>query len=667
MASTLTQSVGDTTRSRRPPTGPRLYERTATRAFRFLTAFLVVIMAAQCQSFFPLTIVTAFPLRRHLAAGEHRAGHVQGRRRRLPARWASSSPSGEPQHPPKPAKRRRPSGGGAAAGGLPSERSAGAFADHRAALSSSSASASLNVPVESTSPGLPGPPAVSLSLPWMLRLEDTSRRLEGQVRDLTTAVQTLQRTVDRTTRALQAAQNQAQVQSQAGAAAATAGAGGRPTGPTGRKTARLFIDGTWLYYSLYERETEFCPMARRFGRDWVLRYTMDWARIPGIVERAMFGDGGGGGSPSTSDGDDNEIDRPSPASRVEIVSSTVFTSYRPETSPSSFRYKMFDGLKRAGYDVHMMETLGEAEKCVDIALAVELLHADCDVAILLTGDKDFLPAMARTRSPTRKLGLVTMRRSCNRALYEDPVGVILDYNVVWLDDYIDQFVVPMDQLGSGAATGGGGGPPVLSLFTVIKILNDFIAKSPVGRVSSRDVGRYLKSLELDSSTTVSDEVKRGFGGLRHLLRMLKDVYRINVVNSEAREDGAFPFMIELVEGTASQRLQAEAKKAELSAAEKRFFDQYSLRELDDVPTAYQNTLQLLAASGINGFDDPSKKMELSKGPSTPDYSEWKVEQLKDLCRERNLPVTVRMPKKERFNVVTVRYVSHSIYLFAFRV
>jgi hypothetical protein len=108
-------SVADTTRSRRPPTAPRLYERTATRAFRFLVVCAVAVtMAAQCQSFFPLT--TAFPLRRHLAAGGHRAGHVQGWRRRLPAHWASSSPSGESQHPPpKPAKRRRHSGGGGAA------------------------------------------------------------------------------------------------------------------------------------------------------------------------------------------------------------------------------------------------------------------------------------------------------------------------------------------------------------------------------------------------------------------------------------------------------------------------------------------------------------------------------------------------------------------------
>jgi hypothetical protein len=171
---------------------------------------------------------------------------------------------------------------------------------------------------------------------------------------------------------------------------------------------------------------------------------------------------------------------------------------------------------------------------------------------------------------------------------------------------------------------------------VIKILNDFIAKSPVGRVSSRDTGRYLKSLELDSFTTVSDEVKRGFGNLRHLVRMLPDVYKIGDVNSEANKDRSFPFMIELVAGTASQRLQMEAKEAELSAAEKRFFDRYSLRALDDVHAAYGNTLQLVTTS-VNWIDDTSKDTE----PSAPDYSTWKVEQLKDLCRERNLPVTVR--------------------------
>lgn len=42
----------------------------------------------------------------------------------------------------------------------------------------------------------------------------------------------------------------------------------------------------------------------------------------------------------------------------------------------------------ANYDVHMMETVGQGEKCVDIQLAVEMLHYATvpnayDVAILL--------------------------------------------------------------------------------------------------------------------------------------------------------------------------------------------------------------------------------------------------------------------------------------------
>ena len=74
----------------------------------------------------------------------------------------------------------------------------------------------------------------------------------------------------------------------------------------------------------------------------------------------------------------------------------------------------------------MMETVGRSEKCVDINIAVEMLHYATvpnayDVAILLTGDKDFIPAMRRTRQKGRKVALVSMSRryGCNKALYED--------------------------------------------------------------------------------------------------------------------------------------------------------------------------------------------------------------------------------------------------------
>jgi uncharacterized LabA/DUF88 family protein len=49
------------------------------------------------------------------------------------------------------------------------------------------------------------------------------------------------------------------------------------------------------------------------------------------------------------------------------------------------------------------------EKCVDISLAVEMLYMATvpdayDVAVIITGDKDFMPAMQKTRLTGRVTG-----------------------------------------------------------------------------------------------------------------------------------------------------------------------------------------------------------------------------------------------------------------------
>jgi hypothetical protein len=66
----------------------------------------------------------------------------------------------------------------------------------------------------------------------------------------------------------------------------------------------------------------------------------------------------------------------------------VFTSAKKETDPNSIRMRMFRDMANSNYDVYMMETTGQGEKCVDIQLAVEMLHYATvpnayDVAILL--------------------------------------------------------------------------------------------------------------------------------------------------------------------------------------------------------------------------------------------------------------------------------------------
>lgn len=40
--------------------------------------------------------------------------------------------------------------------------------------------------------------------------------------------------------------------------------------------ANLFIDGTWLYYSLNTRNPDRCPIIKKFGKGWQNNYKVDW-------------------------------------------------------------------------------------------------------------------------------------------------------------------------------------------------------------------------------------------------------------------------------------------------------------------------------------------------------------------------------------------------------
>ena len=83
-----------------------------------------------------------------------------------------------------------------------------------------------------------------------------------------------------------------------------------------------------------------------------------------------------------------------------------------------------------------------------------------------SGDKDFLPALVRTRQKGRKVAIVAMRNGCNRALIETPN--VKDYDVVWIDDFLDRLMVPRED----ALDGNG-----ISIFTISKVIYDFIDKS----------------------------------------------------------------------------------------------------------------------------------------------------------------------------------------------
>ncbi|CAN0323353.1 unnamed protein product, partial [Ectocarpus sp. 4 AP-2014] len=128
----------------------------------------------------------------------------------------------------------------------------------------------------------------------------------------------------------------------------------------------------------------------------------------------------------------------------QVVRTVVFSSARKDTDKDSTRMRMFNAMREKNFEVHMATTVGVQEKCIDIALAVEMMHYATipdtyDVGVLVTGDKDFMPAMARTRQKGRRVCLCSMRNSCNQALLRDDAHVT-DFEPIWINEYLDDLM-----------------------------------------------------------------------------------------------------------------------------------------------------------------------------------------------------------------------------------
>lgn len=383
----------------------------------------------------------------------------------------------------------------------------------------------------------------------------------------------------------------------------------------------LFIDGTWLYYSIHERPEHLCPIIAKFGRGWQEYYTFNWGELPRVICEVLQ-------EQEKASGWSNRAD----ARPMEVSRATVFTSVKKNTNVNSDRIKMFDGMKAANYDVYMMETVGSGEKCIDIQLAVEMLHYATvpnayDVAILISGDKDFMPALIRTRQKARKVGIVSKRPDCNRALYQTPN--LTDYDVIWFEDYLDRLITPKEGVSIESKM------PDLSRFTVIKVLYDYIERSGLPRVSSRDVGRYLKRLKIGRSD-IQSEVKRQFRGL-HLFVRETELFEIQRLDS--KKDKTFWISLK---SNAEATMLMEARKAQLKPMEKEFFQSYSVKYLEKREKAYEFSMVELTGMkpSRSHHSDPVQQQQMEPPPPTKrDYSHYTVVRLKEYCRDRGLAVS----------------------------
>ena len=213
----------------------------------------------------------------------------------------------------------------------------------------------------------------------------------------------------------------------------------------------IFVDGTWLFYNIFKTNTLENSLVKKFGKNWVQEYTVDWSAIPRLVSAHVA----------------QQLEMHSGYHRpVDVRRTVMYTAATADTQDHDARKVMMLECMECNFDVTCFVTRGSSEeersgikikeKCVDIGLAVDMLYmafaggaVDAyDTAVLLTGDKDFIPAMEKTRLVGKKVVLCSVRNSCSKDLSRREVGVtkIRDFDVLWLDDHLDTLLVKRNNL-----------------------------------------------------------------------------------------------------------------------------------------------------------------------------------------------------------------------------
>eukprot|EP00965_Chrysotila_dentata_P042139 1397951-Pleurochrysis_carterae.AAC.6 len=207
---------------------------------------------------------------------------------------------------------------------------------------------------------------------------------------------------------------------------------------------------------------------------------------------------------------------------VEVVRTHVYSSLKPNPSePGSIaRKEMFDCMREQHFDVHLGDFTGSQEKCVDIALAVDMLHYATtpdafDVAVLVSGDADFLPALVRTRQKGKRVAVCSMRNSA-AADFESPDCQIKDFDVIWLDDHLPQLVSPIPRALMRER-------PALVEWLRTELI-EFVDRAG-GGAQERQLRQHLSQLALGESADCNALafLEHEFGGLRNFILAFRDV------------------------------------------------------------------------------------------------------------------------------------------------
>lgn len=217
-----------------------------------------------------------------------------------------------------------------------------------------------------------------------------------------------------------------------------------------------------------------------------------------------------------------------------------------------------------------------------------------DICILLTGDKDFIPACLRVRQKGVQLAVVSMRHGCNRAL--DTTSRMKDFDIIYLDQHLANLVVPQDKVIQYDK---------ISAIEIIKAIYGFIL-GPQGkehlnregerirRVESRELGRFLKSYR-QNRTNFLNEIKTVHGGLRHFVSAYPKFFAVKSSSEMAFWVGIY------VENTSIESIEEELTKQDSVAKE---------AKVENANLAEKTVVELKEILRSNGLTVSGKKVEL---------------------------------------------------------
>ena len=349
--------------------------------------------------------------------------------------------------------------------------------------------------------------------------------------------------------------------------------------------AMVFIDGTWLYYTLIEGRDN-CPIQRRFGMHWKRTHRVDYRRLTQLVASQLRA----------------QILEQTKSERViDIVRTSVFTSTREDTDSDSWRLKMIADFFTANFEVHrysdkvnssiniyffflflsrsyisqVFDGRSSGEVCGHLSRGGDALHghrprclrcslpyaaSSChllilhhilhilDVACIVTGDKDFIPAMQKTRLKGKRVALVSMRNSCNRDLSQPELS-IRDFNVIWLDDFIDEYILPITERRAAQE----------DVDALVSLLRKALEEGG-GTMSSRDLGKMLQSSTLAGKRNALSVLKEFFVNLRSFVSKQRTHFECSAPSAVDKE-----FLVSLRQG-GQRALREEDKMVTKSSA-----------------------------------------------------------------------------------------------------